>query len=126
MPNPRTPHAHAETPEAAPSSLPVDAAQPAPSGAAEQGRVLWVHAGHSANCSSVGSVVDYVMVAGTAGAALLAAVSAWLGREADARRGGGAAKDAGDGSAAAAPAQGDADADTDSNANARTEANRGA
>ena len=43
-----------------------------------EGRVLWIHSGHSANCSSVGSVVDYVMVAGTAGAALLAAVTVWL------------------------------------------------
>lgn len=41
--------------------------------------ILWVHPGHSANCSSVGSVVDFLLMAGTAGAALLGVVAV-LGR----------------------------------------------
>jgi hypothetical protein len=66
---------HVTTPDV-PEGEPREAA----SASAEEGegRVLWIHSGHSANCSSVGSVVDYVMVAGTAGAALLAAVTVWL------------------------------------------------
>ncbi|MCA9601470.1 MAG: hypothetical protein R3A78_09825 [Polyangiales bacterium] len=48
-----------------------------------EGRILWVHPGHSANCSSVGSVVDYVLFAGTAGAALLAGLAVWLNARTD-------------------------------------------
>ncbi|NOY93645.1 MAG: hypothetical protein GXP55_20865 [Deltaproteobacteria bacterium] len=40
--------------------------------------ILAVHLGHAANCSSVGSVVDFLFVSAVAGAALLAAVVATL------------------------------------------------
>ncbi|MCA9583521.1 MAG: hypothetical protein KC416_17095 [Myxococcales bacterium] len=43
--------------------------------------VLWIHPGHSANCSSVGSVVDFVFLAGVFGAAAVAAVTTFLLRE---------------------------------------------
>jgi hypothetical protein len=45
------------------------------------GKVLSVHPGHSANCSSIGSVVDFLFLSGTAGAALLSAVTALLTAE---------------------------------------------
>ncbi len=39
-----------------------------------EGRVLSVHFGRSANCSSIGSVVDFLFLSGTVGAALLSAL----------------------------------------------------
>lgn len=39
----------------------------------EEGRVLAVHLGESANCSSVGSVVDVLFVSSVAASAILAA-----------------------------------------------------
>ncbi|MGE0784220.1 MAG: hypothetical protein AB7S26_00930 [Sandaracinaceae bacterium] len=39
----------------------------------EPGRVLSVHVGHSANCSSVGSFVDFLFVSSVLGAAALGA-----------------------------------------------------
>jgi len=44
-----------------------------------ESHVLAVHVGHASNCSSVGSVVDFLFVSAAAGAALLAAVAATLG-----------------------------------------------
>lgn len=44
------------------------------------GRVLSVHLGHSANCSSIGSVVDFLFLSSLAGGALLS-VAAILLRE---------------------------------------------
>ncbi len=48
--------------------------------------VLSVHFGRSANCSSIGSVVDVLFVSGVVGTAMLASVAVLLGgaREADA------------------------------------------
>ncbi len=40
-----------------------------------------VRAGHGANCSSIGSVIDTLFATATVGAAVLAAVVAALGRE---------------------------------------------
>jgi hypothetical protein len=42
-------------------------------------RVLSVHYGRSANCSSIGSVVDVLFVSGVAGTAVLAALAVLLG-----------------------------------------------
>lgn len=59
-----------------------------------ESHILSVHVGHASNCSSVGSVIDFLFLSATAGAALMAAVAAGLGaettpasecREADAR-----------------------------------------
>ena len=47
------------------------------------GRVLAVHFGRSANCSSIGSIVDFLFVSSVAGAALLSAVAVLLPRDAD-------------------------------------------
>lgn len=44
------------------------------------GEVLSVHFGRSANCSSIGSVVDFLFVSSVAGAAVLGAVGAALVR----------------------------------------------
>lgn len=41
-------------------------------------RVLSVHLGQSANCSSIGSVIDVLFVSGVAGTALLAAFAVLL------------------------------------------------
>ncbi|MBK8170313.1 MAG: hypothetical protein IPK60_08185 [Sandaracinaceae bacterium] len=41
-------------------------------------RVLAVHLGRSANCSSIGSVVDMLFVSGVVGAALLSALAVML------------------------------------------------
>ena len=41
----------------------------------EEGRVLSVHFGRSANCSSIGSVVDVLFVSSIAGAAVLSSVA---------------------------------------------------
>ena len=46
-----------------------------------ESHILAVHLGHAANCSSLGSVVDFLFVSAVAGAALLAAVVAALGKE---------------------------------------------
>ncbi len=49
-----------------------------------EGRVLSVHFGRSANCSSVGSVVDVLFLSSTAGAAILAGLALHLAsRETD-------------------------------------------
>jgi hypothetical protein len=45
-----------------------------------ESHILAVHLGHAANCSSVGSVVDFLFVSAVAGAALMAAVAATLGK----------------------------------------------
>jgi len=52
----------------------------APQGArpAPEGQVLSVHFGRSANCSSVGSVVDVLFVSSAAGAAILAGLALYL------------------------------------------------
>lgn len=42
--------------------------------------VLSVHFGHSANCSSVGSIVDFLFLSGAASAAVIAAVAVLLRR----------------------------------------------
>jgi len=49
-----------------------------PGGAGFEGGVLVVRPGGGANCSSVGSVVDMLFVAGALGGALLVAVTAAL------------------------------------------------
>lgn len=51
-----------------------------------EGRVLAVHLGHSANCSSVGSVVDALFVSGVIGSAVLAALAVLVRRDADRAR----------------------------------------
>ncbi len=43
--------------------------------------VLCVHFGRSANCSSIGSVVDVLFVSGVVGTAVLASVAVLLGGE---------------------------------------------
>ena len=47
----------------------------------DEGRVLAIRALPGANCSSVGSVIDLLFVAGVAGGALLVAVTAALRAE---------------------------------------------
>jgi len=47
--------------------------------------VLCVHFGRSANCSSIGSVVDVLFVSGVVGTAVLASVAVLLGGDRDAR-----------------------------------------
>lgn len=42
-------------------------------------RVLCVHFGRSANCSSIGSVIDVLFVSGVAGTAVLASLAVLLG-----------------------------------------------
>lgn len=42
-------------------------------------RVLSVHFGRSANCSSIGSVIDVLFVSGVVGTALLASIAVLLG-----------------------------------------------
>jgi len=49
-------------------------ADAAPESEDGQGRVLSLHLGESANCSSVGSVVDILFVSTVAASAILAAV----------------------------------------------------
>ena len=51
-----------------------------------EGRVLSLHLGRSANCSSIGSFVDLLFVSSVAGAAILAAVAATLGSQGEERR----------------------------------------
>ena len=46
----------------------------------EEGQVLSVHLGRSANCSSVGSVVDVLFVSSVVGTALLGAVAVLMSR----------------------------------------------
>ncbi|MGF1464927.1 MAG: hypothetical protein ACFCGT_02235 [Sandaracinaceae bacterium] len=58
----------------------------------DQGRVLSVHLGESASCSSVGSFVDFLFLSTVAGGAVLSAVTLLVE---DAARGG-AAEDRGD------------------------------
>ncbi len=53
---------------------------------ADDGRVLAVHLGQSANCSSVGSVVDALFVSGVIGSAVLAALAVLVQRAADRER----------------------------------------
>jgi hypothetical protein len=48
-----------------------------------EGRVLSVHFGRAASCSSVGSVVDVLFLSTVAGAAVISALGVWLAREAD-------------------------------------------
>lgn len=48
-----------------------------------EGRVLSVHFGRSANCSSVGSVVDVLFVSSTVGMAILAGAAVLLARKRD-------------------------------------------
>ncbi|UJR82441.1 hypothetical protein [Sandaracinus amylolyticus] len=45
-----------------------------------EGEVLSVHLGTSANCSSIGSYVDYLFLSATASGAILAAVAVALAR----------------------------------------------
>ncbi len=45
--------------------------------------ILQVHLGRSANCSSIGSVVDYLFLSGLASASLLTLVAAHLGERRD-------------------------------------------
>ena len=59
-----------------------DVAAEAEAGQASQGRVLSVHLGESANCSSVGSVIDILFVSTVAASALLAAVVVLLEKKA--------------------------------------------
>lgn len=47
---------------------------------ATEGRVLAVHFGRSANCSSVGSLVDFLYVSSVVGAAVLSAVAVLVAR----------------------------------------------
>ena len=63
---------------------------------AEDGRVLSVHVGESANCSSVGSVVDVLFVSAVAATAILAATVVLLAeaKKKDAERGPSPKKDA--------------------------------
>ena len=44
----------------------------------ENGRVLSVHFGRSANCSSVGSVIDFLYLGTVAASAVLAAIAVLL------------------------------------------------
>lgn len=46
---------------------------------ADDERVLSVHFGRSANCSSIGSVIDVLFVSGVVGSAVLAALAVLLG-----------------------------------------------
>lgn len=46
--------------------------------ASDEGRVLSIHFGRSANCSSVGSVVDVLFVSSTVGMAILASAAILL------------------------------------------------
>jgi len=48
-----------------------------------EGEILAVHFGHSANCSSVGSVVDVLFVSSVVGTAVLAALAVMLRRPED-------------------------------------------
>jgi len=41
-------------------------------------RILSIHAGHSANCSSIGSVIDYLFVSSVVASSLVAAVTVVL------------------------------------------------
>ena len=60
---------------------------PGPSAASADGEggVLAVHFGRSANCSSVGSVVDVLFVSSVVGTALLGAIAVLMRRGADGR-----------------------------------------
>ncbi len=49
--------------------------------------VLSVHFGRSANCSSIGSVIDVLFVSGVVGTAVLASLAVLLGGGSDASRG---------------------------------------
>lgn len=51
----------------------------------QQGRVLSVRFGRSANCSSVGSIVDVLFVSSVVGTALLGAIAVMLRRPGDER-----------------------------------------
>lgn len=51
----------------------------------DEGQVLSVHFGRSANCSSVGSVVDVLFVSSVVGTALLGAVAVLMRRAGDGR-----------------------------------------
>lgn len=48
-----------------------------------EGRVLSVHFGRAASCSSVGSVIDVLFLSTVAGAAVISALGVWLAREAN-------------------------------------------
>ena len=61
----------------------VEARLEAGDAAPEQGRVLSIHLGESANCSSVGSVIDILFVSTVAASAVLAAVVVLLEKKAD-------------------------------------------
>ena len=51
--------------------------------ASDAGRVLSVHFGRSANCSSIGSIVDFLFLSTVAASALVAATAALLGGSED-------------------------------------------
>lgn len=51
-----------------------------------EGEVLSVHLGHSANCSSVGSIVDFLFLSSVAGAAVVSAIAVILRGKADAAK----------------------------------------
>lgn len=57
---------------------PIDTGEPADP-EADRGEILSVHLGPSANCSSIGSFVDFLFVSSIAGGALIAALAATLG-----------------------------------------------
>jgi hypothetical protein len=54
---------------------------PANDDSAEQGNILVVREGPSANCSSIGSVVDTLFATAVVGGAVFAAIAAALARE---------------------------------------------
>jgi hypothetical protein len=56
-------------------------ARPAAARAVEPAHVRAVRAGHGANCSSIGSVIDTLFIAAVAGGAVFAAVMAALAEE---------------------------------------------
>jgi hypothetical protein len=58
-----------------------DRQEAAPRAGPEAEHILVVRAGHGANCSSIGSVIDTLFVTATVGAAIFAAVAAALKAE---------------------------------------------
>ncbi len=53
----------------------------------DQGRVLSVHFGRSANCSSIGSIVDFLFLSTVAASAVVAATAVLLRDRADGEEG---------------------------------------
>ncbi len=65
----------------APAPGAAEGRDPAPK--APRGAILSVHLGRSANCSSVGSVVDVLFMSSVAGTAILGALAVYLGSRAE-------------------------------------------